>query len=292
MANLRPGHAVRTAPFLSDEARSAIHQKAGRTPDWAPWLRLLESALGEADAGAWEKVELEFPSRRPAPAPLLDGAKILVDAGAAARSWAALTAIVDAPSSIPAGDAVALLDAGISQDPGRLAALEDRVTLDAAVLGTVTQFHALPLLLEAARRAVPALTPAWRQGYCPVCGGWPVLVELRGLERRRVLRCCRCATGWERDVLHCPFCDERDHRSQGALVPEQGGERVRVETCGSCRGYLKAFTTLRSKPVWALFLEDLETLPLELKAVDRGFSRPQRPGWPLTTTLTARTDRT
>jgi FdhE protein len=104
-------------------------------------------------------------------------------------------------------------------------------------------------------------------------------VELRGLERRRVMRCGRCAAAWEREVLHCAFCGERDHRRQGMVTAADEEHRVRVETCASCGGYLKGLTTLRPLPAWALPLEDLRTLPLELTVLERGFRRPTTPGW-------------
>ena len=32
----------------------------------------------------------------------------------------------------------------------------------------------------------------WQQGYCPICGGWPLLAELRGIELAQYLRCAAC----------------------------------------------------------------------------------------------------
>lgn len=292
MPHLHPDPAAATAPSLTADARAALAELAAATPEWRPWLALLEIALAEADHDSWRTVDIRFAAARPVDAPLLEGARTLVDAPAAGRTVRALLAGAvpdeapgpDAPGPDARGpglDPLALLAAGLRQDDealGRLAAIDG---LPDAPLATVAHFAVMPLLLEAARRAADALPPDWRHGYCPTCGAWPTLAELRGLERRRVLRCGRCATGWEGEVLRCPFCGERDHRRQGALVPESGGERARVETCESCRGYLKTVTTLRPKPAWALPLEDLRTLPLELTVVERGYRRPDRPGWTL-----------
>jgi FdhE protein len=289
MPHVRPDPVLRPARVLSDEARAALREQSDRAPEWRPWLGLLEVALDQADREGWRTADIRFSTTRQVDAPLLEGASIQVDPSTVADAYAALMAAADAAagprtdSGADAGpaDPLAMLGAGVRQDEAATSHLAGRAGLPAAFVATVSHFCAVPLLLEAARRAERAIPEGWRAGYCPVCGGWPTLAELRGLERRRVLRCGRCAAGWAREVLHCTFCGERDHRRQGALVPEEGGELVRIETCDTCGGYMKALTTLRPTPPWALPLEDLRTLPLELKAVERGFSRPGRPGWSL-----------
>jgi len=45
---------------------------------------------------------------------------------------------------------------------------------------------------------------------------------------------------------------------------------LKVETCASCRGYLKSVATLQQIPPFALLLQDLETVELDLVALDRG----------------------
>src|SRR5439155_1483348 len=79
----------------------------------------------------------------------------------------------------------------------------------------------------------------------PICAGWPILSERRGLERSRRLRCGRCAGDWEVERLRCIYCGEREHERLGSLVLEDRGERLKVETCASCRGYLKSVATLQ-----------------------------------------------
>lgn len=262
--------------MLPPEAHDAIRACASETPDWRPWLMLLELALAAADQPAWREATVILPGARPADMPLLHGAEFVVS-GAAAGALVAQLVASAAPASRPGPDVAFALDvvrAGISQSAAAATPLADRLGVETARVATIAHFAAMPLLLHAAAHAHTFLPVDWNQGCCPVCGAWPVLAELRGLERQRVLRCGRCATAWSRAVLRCTFCDERDHRRQGSLVPQEGGEFLRIETCSSCRGYLKCFTTLRAKPAWSLALDDLRSLPLELKAVERGFSRP------------------
>jgi FdhE protein len=283
--------------FLPPDASAAIHEQGQATPEWKPWLGLLEAALRHADDAAWRGAEMHLAGARPVDAPLLEGARIRVDGQAATRLVAELLRLAGLGQdgdSVPDLNPLRLLDAGLRQDEALLAritaASEPGVEEAQPVPSAVAHFSVLPLLLEAARRATDAIPPAWARGYCPVCAGWPTLVELRGLERRRVLRCGRCATGWTRDVLHCAFCGERDHRRQGSLIPDQEAELVRVEVCDSCHGYLKCVTTLRAKAPWALALDDLRTLPLDLTALERGYRRPEQPGWSLSLALVERSD--
>ena len=44
----------------------------------------------------------------------------------------------------------------------------------------------------------------WQQGYCPICGGWPLLAELRGIELAQYLRCAACGSGWRSRRMFCP----------------------------------------------------------------------------------------
>jgi FdhE protein len=75
--------------------------------------------------------------------------------------------------------------------------------------------------------------------------------------------------------LWCTYCGERDHRKLGSLVPEGEGDMLKVETCESCRGYLKSLATLQAMPPFELLLRDLETVELDLVAVERGYGRPK-----------------
>jgi FdhE protein len=284
----------------SEDARQAIREQAESTPESQPWLALLEMALEAADQESWRGTHVQLAARKPADAPVLEGARITVAGPATDALVSSLLETIEVSAAGGRGpdpgprlpgcsplDPLQLIGAGIRQDRPALDRLAASAGLDGGVLATVAHFAALPLLLAAGRQSVDRVPSEWRAGYCPICAGWPTLVELRGLERRRVLRCGRCAAGWERDVLHCPFCGERDHRRQGALVPRDRGELLRVETCASCHGYVKSVTTLRPRPLWALPLEDLRTLELELGALERGFRRPDRPAWPLDVVLTA-----
>jgi len=140
--------------------------------------------------------------------------------------------------------------------------------------------HALQraLFAGAAESAVTSLGAAltgWNRGYCPACGSWPALAEVVG--GRRVLRCSFCAVGWELATYACVYCAEDAGPFVTAAADEERKDR-RIELCSGCAGYLKAVDVPALSPFPLLAIADLETMDLDLVAMERGYSRPPLPG--------------
>jgi FdhE protein len=251
------------------------------SPESAEWLGLLEAALAESGDGTrWEAAVPAPAGDRPIKAPLLAHARITLD-GRPARRWVRRLLKSADRLNARAIDPLLLLEAAVCQDDARNEALAVAAGIEVPALRVVGQMAALPLLQAcglALAREVPA---TWWEGYCPVCGAWPVVAEYTGLDRKRQLRCGRCGTGWAIPALRCVFCDETDHESLGYLSPE-GDEQARsVEVCGTCKGYLKGVTTVRPVAPWAILLDDLKTVHLDIAALERGYRRPERGGYAL-----------
>jgi FdhE protein len=269
---------------LASSAQRQIDSLRAAQPEAAPWLRLLATVLEEASDPEWDAAAAAAtlrPERAPR-VPLLAGATIPVDARLVAR-WVrrvlalAAEAGTDAASLRSLADTLAPLDflaAAVNADGDRLDAMADAAGVDAAALAAVAPLAAMPLLQALRRRFGPAVDPLWSEGRCPICGGWPLLAEQRGLDRARRLRCGRCGGDWAQPGIRCPYCGVIGHQARAALVSEQGGEARRVETCLSCRGYLKAISTLRAWPGDEVVLADLASIELDLVALDRDFTRP------------------
>ena len=251
------------------------------------WLDLVELALSESRDGAgWQDAAPGPQPERPVKTPLLFRAHLTVDRRVARRY---MHRLLKRAGLGPRGlDAAGLLEAAICQDDARIDALAAGGGGDPHALRVVAQMAALPLLQACARATGWEAPPSWWEGYCPVCGAWPALAEFRGLERKRWLRCGRCGAGWELEWLRCPFCDEKSHEQLGYLAPEEGEATRKVEVCDSCKGYLKAHATVSALPPWAVLLEDLTTVPLDVAAMDRGYRRPERPGYALEARVTER----
>jgi FdhE protein len=263
------------------ELQQRVAQTRRDHPESEAWLALLESALTEGEDGGarWDAAVPEPALDHRVKAPLLSHTRITLDKSS---SWRWVKSVLERVGGVNARaiDGLALLQAAVQQDDARVDALAREAGADVHVVRVAAQMAALPLLQACGRRLAGHVPPSWWEGYCPVCGAWPVLAEYTGLERKRQLRCGRCGTGWAIPLLRCVFCDETDHEHLGYLTPETEATR-RVEVCNSCHGYLKGLTTVRGLPPWAILLEDLATVPLDIAAIERGYHRPDRPGYAL-----------
>jgi FdhE protein len=282
-----PGH---EAPTQLDQA-------------WRPWVKLLDAALQAAESSAWAAAVPDVPIRArsawPPYAPLLEGASVRVDGRRVRKLVRDLIHTADNPREdgiVPSTrlpgrrlDAVALLHAAIVRDQDTVARLALRTGIKSAALEVIGQLAAIPLLHACAQRWREHIPSAWTHGYCPICGAWPALAELRGLERNRRLRCGRCASDWPLPVLQCPYCGEDHHDHLGTLTPEGESQTRRVEVCYTCKGYLKAFTMLRPMTLRAIVMTDLASVDLDLVAQEREYSRASQYAHKLTFSLSRAT---
>jgi FdhE protein len=240
---------------------------------------LPESPVPLSSGAARDKLAEGVPLLR-GQAPPLDGAKFR-------QRWLAVCAAVERHEGGGPARAVAEAVRGGGLDPAALLgevlaagaegvhARAEALGLDAALTATVLRLSALPALARVAAALAPLRQQAsWDAGYCPTCGSWPLLGELRGLEQTRFLRCGLCGTGWELPRLRCPFCDTQDHRQLLFLHAETDKDRYRAAACENCRGYVKIVSTLLAPPEPLLLVLDLATLHLDLVAAQRGFLVP------------------
>lgn len=286
--------------------RPAAHVRSGvagrlkglerRNPEWRAWLALLGEIEAGLDGSAGHVTVEGAPSvadsAPPAPpAPLLDRLTVWVDAGALTKLLARLLKAAGREAPVeaaarslkryqPGGEtARRLIEAAIRCDDPVITASAAAEVIDPAALGTVVRLAAVPLLAACARELAGRIPDQWPSGYCPVCGSWPLLAELRGVERERRLRCGRCGAAWPTQWLRCTYCGEARHGHLGALAAADGLESRKAETCGTCRHYLKSVAALAPLSHIDLLLADLETVELDLAARERGYRRPAEPGY-------------
>jgi len=272
---------ARIRPARNVELLERVAAVRRATPESDAWLTLLEAALAESEDGAvWEAAVPSPAAERPVKAPLLSHTRITLDARAT-RLWVRRLLTLALPGEARKVDEIALLDAALSHDDEALDALARAGGADPSVLRVAGQMAVLPLLQACARALAPEVPAAWWEGYCPVCGAWPAVAEYTGLERKRQLRCGRCGAGWAIPLLRCVYCDETHHDNLGYLTPEAGEQSRKIEVCNTCKGYLKAVTTVRPLAPWAILVDDLTTVPLDIAALERGYRRPERPGYAL-----------
>ena len=285
---------------LSDRLAGLERQR----PEWQAWLELLgEAEHARGDAGwrtALADIELGGTGHGASGnAPLLHGRTLEVDARRVqqlVRRLGATAAAHDVTGAAPLGgyrpspdEAMRLLAAAVRQELPAIRALAAAAGIDSGALTSVAHLVAFPLLQSCGRLLERDTPRVWGRGYCPICAAWPILAERRGLDRSRRLRCGRCGGEWQVQWLCCIYCGEREHERLGALMPEERGERLNVDTCASCRGYIKSVATLQQIPAFELLLQDLETVELDLVALDRGYSRPEESGFSLDIKIADRT---
>ena len=111
----------------------------------------------------------------------------------------------------------------------------------------------------------------WNHGYCPACGSWPAMAEVVG--GHRALCCSFCAAAWELTTYACVYCAEEGEPFVTAAPDEERKDR-RVEVCSSCSGYLKTVDVSEMSPFPLLSIGDLETMDLDMAAMDHGYAKP------------------
>jgi FdhE protein len=279
----------RTTPRLRTDTTARLAELEQQRPEWRTWIALLAVAERELnDEGRRMPLnETELAkgfSGSPEDAPLLHGRMLQVDGARIQRLVRGLASTASAgdleggtslrryqPSE---AETLRLISAAVRQDAAGIDELAGERGVDPGALASVAHLAAFPLLQRCGRLLESRVLPYWHHGYCPVCAAWPILAERRGLDRSRRLRCGRCAAEWKVQWLYCIYCGEREHDRLGSLAPESQGEMLKVETCATCRGYLKSIASLQGFSAFELLLQDLETVEFDLIALDRGYRRP------------------
>lgn len=155
-----------------------------------------------------------------------------------------------------------------------VAAAAQDLNLDPDLVWTLAQNALKPALREWCRQLTPlAEGVPWHKGSCFVCGAAATLGELQENDQVKHLRCGQCGADWTFRRLQCMYCGNEDQKTLGCLYQENRPEQRRVEVCERCKGYLKVIPAFAPAAVELLAIEDLETLPLDYIAQERGYER-------------------
>lgn len=144
-----------------------------------------------------------------------------------------------------------------------LASLDDPVkelattlSLDAAVLKFAGEMVLSPVLraLTANARPVRGVDPweegnRWRQGYCPVCGSFPIIGWLDKATvkedspyllaggGKKHLYCGLCGASWSFRRNACPSCGAEGKGAVNILQQSDASHGERVDWCDKCKAY-------------------------------------------------------
>ena len=111
------------------------------------------------------------------------------------------------------------------------------------------------------------------EGLCPVCGGVPVsslVVGWTQASKARYCACSLCNTLWNHVRIRCTACGSTDGIAYYTI--EHGSKTVGVETCATCRSYIKHLQQHEDvllDPV----ADDVASYALDLLARQRDFRR-------------------
>ena len=119
------------------------------------------------------------------------------------------------------------------------------------------------------------LAPSTAPNLCPFCSGKPVVGVLRpeGDGAKRFLICWRCSTEWAYGRILCASCGEAAIDKLAVYTATQF-EHVRVESCDTCRHYIKTVDLTRDGRAVPL-VDELATVPLNLWANEHGYQKVQ-----------------
>src|SRR5438477_111700 len=120
-------------------------------------------------------------------------------------------------------------------------------------------------------RPLPRLSLPPRYLAAKLQRGVPTLAEVAHSDR--VLRCSFCALAWAPNEYGCVYCHEHGEKFVTAAPNEDRKDR-RLEICGACGSYLKTIDVLALTPFPLLAISDLETMDLDMAAMERGYGRP------------------
>jgi FdhE protein len=176
-------------------------------------------------------------------------------------------------------DPRSLIAASFRRDQGAIRTFAQHAGLSPDLLWLVGELAAGPFAFTLQARVFSdndtrTARDAWDRGYCPACGSWPAFAELAG--GLRGLRCSFCAAAWQPSLCRCVYCAEEGPPFSLA-APDEQRLGWRLELCAACGGYLKSIETAGSILYPLLAIEDMETTPLDILAMDRGYGRPPLP---------------
>ncbi len=172
----------------------------------------------------------------------------------------------------------AALDRVAAADDAERAALVGNVLADAIPFEAIAEHALVAAALQVHfARGASALTAAALKpvadGVCPACGAPPVasvIVDWEGEGGTRYCVCSLCSTLWNYVRAKCTLCSSTKAIAFKAI--EGSGGRVKAETCGACRGYVKVLYRQQA-PELDPVADDVATLGLDLMVRDLGFRR-------------------
>ncbi len=140
---------------------------------------------------------------------------------------------------------------------------------ESVFVAAALQVHLARLASQFVARAI---TPP-AEGVCPCCGGAPVASLVVGwtpANKARYCACSLCGTFWNHVRIKCTSCGSTEGIVHHAI--EGGSKTIGIETCGSCRCYVKHMQQ-HEDPHLDPVADDVPSYALDLLARGEDFHR-------------------
>lgn len=123
---------------------------------------------------------------------------------------------------------------------------------------------------QSLRASYPLDGQQWENGRCPLCSAQPALASIVEGPKRH-LHCSYCSTSGTYRFIGCPNCGDEDS-TRLTTIEAENEPGFRVVTCDACRTYVKVMEYSVVKKM-GIDLADMASLPLDIVAQEKGFSR-------------------
>ena len=149
--------------------------------------------------------------------------------------------------------------------------LEDDLGIEKKELAFVAYISIKPSVIHCAEQLAAYLDSdfPWDKGICPICGSAPGFSFFED-EGQRILFCGFCWHRWAAQRIYCPFCENQDSDTLHYYFSEKE-KNYRIDSCDSCKTYLKALDQRNTDRIIYPPLEFVATLHLDIKAQEMGF---------------------
>ena len=163
------------------------------------------------------------------------------------------------------------------------AKLIDRLALEAGVGREALLFLSrwvVRIVLERHTHAWAGLLEgfAWEKGYCPICGGSPMLARIEEGIPRRWLYCSRCAHAWQFSRVICPACGNDDQKTMTYYFVEDATQESTF-ACESCKHYLITVNKLTELADFDADIAGVSLVHLDVLMQEKGYHPVVETGW-------------
>lgn len=159
----------------------------------------------------------------------------------------------------------------VDKRPAHIEQMSSCAGIDPLTLVFVLQGVERALLAGSARAWADLLEGfAWDKGYCPICGGSPMLARIEEGIPRRWLYCSRCSHAWQFSRVICPACGNDNQRTMTYYFVEDAAKESTF-TCESCKHYLITVNKVTELADFDADVAGLSLIHLDVLMQEKGY---------------------